>query len=140
MRAVLIATNVYFGLVFGTGFILGAGRVSLLLPAVGERAAELVEAPIMIVVIFFSARFVLRRFVIPSQLSSGLTIGFGALLLLLAVELTVVLRLRGLTIGEYLSNRDPIAGAVYVASLFVFAFAPAILSCVSRLPSKRSDA
>lgn len=31
----------YFALVFGTGFVLGAVRVTLLVPRFGERIAEL---------------------------------------------------------------------------------------------------
>ena len=33
----------YFGLVFGTGFVLGPVRVLWLAPRVGERWAELIE-------------------------------------------------------------------------------------------------
>lgn len=36
---------VYFGIVFGVGFLLGVVRVPLLVPRFGERAAELAEMP-----------------------------------------------------------------------------------------------
>jgi hypothetical protein len=38
----------YVGLVFGTGFLLGMLRVAFLVPLVGGRAAELIEAPPML--------------------------------------------------------------------------------------------
>jgi hypothetical protein len=47
-----------------------------------------------------------------------------ALLLLLIMEFSVVLGLQGLSIREYLSERDPVAGAVYLAMLIVFAVMP----------------
>ena len=51
----------YFTLVFVAGFILGTTRVLLLVPQVGERNAELIEMPLMLVVIYFSARFIVRK-------------------------------------------------------------------------------
>jgi hypothetical protein len=38
--------------------------------------------------------------------------------------LTLVLWLQGLTIGEYLTNRDPVAGTAYLAMLGIFAIMP----------------
>ena len=113
----------YFAFVFAAGFVLGAIRVPLLVPRLGERAAELIEAPIMLGVIWLSARAVVRRFPAdrPARLLGS---GMLALALLLALELTVVLRLRGLTIDEYVSQRDSVAGGVYAALLVIFALMP----------------
>ena len=52
---------VYFGLVFGVGFILGVVRVLVVEPHLGERWAELAEAPLMLTAIILSARLVVRR-------------------------------------------------------------------------------
>jgi len=46
----------YFAIVFGVGFVLGAVRVPLLVPRLGERVAELAEMPLM-----FAAMPWLRR-------------------------------------------------------------------------------
>jgi hypothetical protein len=123
---------VYFVLVFAAGFVLGAIRVPLIVPRLGERAAELLEAPVMLGVIWLTARAVVRR--LPADRPASL-LGSGALALalLVAVELTVVLRLRGLTIAEYVSGRDPVAGGVYAAMLVVFAFMPWWVDRASRL-------
>lgn len=51
----------YFLLVFGAGFVLGTVRVLLILPLVGERAAELLEMPLMLTVIVFAARWMNRH-------------------------------------------------------------------------------
>jgi hypothetical protein len=113
----------YFGLVFAVGFFLGVPRVLYLEPQFGARLAELMEAPVMLVAIFFSARFVTRRY--PAFRSRDLLVsGVFALLLMLAVEFTVVLYLRGLNISQYLAEKDPIAGTVYICMLVMFATMP----------------
>ena len=97
----LKAGAVYFVLVFGAGFVLGPIRILWLVPRVGERTAELMEAPIMLVVIVLAARWIARRLAWPPTPLRLLGVGFVALGLLLVVEFTVVLWLRSLTIGEY---------------------------------------
>ena len=114
---------VYFALVFGTGFVLGVIRVLLVEPALGERWAELAEMPLMLVATVLAARFVVRRFP-ASRRSSYLVSGGVALLLLLLTEFSVVLGMRGLDIGSYVAERDPVAGGAYVLMLVVFALMP----------------
>ena len=117
----------YFAVVFGAGFVLGPIRILWVVPRLGERTAELLEAPIMLGVIFLAARWIVGRFVVPPTPSRRLAVGFLALGLGLVVEFTVVLRLRGLTIGEYFASRDPVAGTVYAASLALFALMPLLV-------------
>jgi hypothetical protein len=117
---------VYFALVFGVGFLLGIVRVLVLVPSLGERWAELAEMPLMLIAIIFAARFVVRRFP-ATQRASYLVSGGIALVLLVVVELSVVLAIRGLTISRYFAERDPVAGSVYVAMLVVFALMPWLL-------------
>jgi hypothetical protein len=124
---VLRAGAVYFVLAFGAGFMLGVPRVLWLVPLVGVRAAELIEMPIMLVVIVFAARWVCRRFAVPRDFGSRLAMGLVALALLLAAEFSFVLWLRGLTFGKYFAGRDPVAGAAYVVMLLVFALMPLLV-------------
>jgi len=124
---VLRAGALYFVLAFGAGFLLGFPRVLWLVPLVGVRAAELIEMPVMLAVIFFAARWVCLRFAIPVELASRLGMGLVALALLLAAEFSFVLWLRGLTIGEYIAGRDPVAGAAYAAMLLVFTVMPLLV-------------
>jgi hypothetical protein len=123
----MIRGVVYFGLVFGVGFLLGVVRVLALLPNVGERWAELAEAPLMLLAIIFSARFVVRRFPAAHR-ARYLVSGAIALFLLIVVELSVVLAIRGMSIGQYFAERDPVAGSVYLALLVIFAVMPWLLS------------
>jgi type IV secretory pathway TrbD component len=46
---------------------------------------------------------------------------------LLLAEFTVVLWVRGFTITQYLADRDPVSGAVYVVMLAVFALMPLLM-------------
>ena len=122
----MIRGAVYFVLVFGVGFLLGIVRVLVLVPSLGERWAELAEMPLMLIAIIFAARFVVRRFP-ATQRASYLVSGGIALVLLIVVEFSVVLTLRGMSISQYFAERDPVAGSVYVGMLVVFAVMPWLL-------------
>jgi hypothetical protein len=124
----LKAGALYFVLVFGAGFVLGPIRILWLVPRVGERTAELMETPIMLGVIVLAARWIARRVAAPPTPLRLLGVGAIALGLLLVVEFTVVLWLRGLTIGEYFARRDPVAGTVYIMMLGVFTVMPLLVA------------
>jgi hypothetical protein len=119
----------YFALVFAIGFVLGVIRTLLLVPHLGARHAELMEAPVMIAVSFVSARWIVRRMALPYIISRRLTMGAIGLVLLLAAEFGFVLWLRGISLQQYFATRDPVAGTVYYLALVVFALAPAIVEC-----------
>ena len=125
-RTVVIRALAYVALVFAAGFALGTLRVLLLVPRVGERNAELLEMPLMFVVVVLAARFVVRRF--PAARRSAYAVsGILALTLLLALEFSLVLGVRGLTIAEYFASRDPVSGGTYAIMLVVFAAMPWLL-------------
>ena len=115
----------YFAIVFGAGFILGPIRILLVVPRVGVRSAELMEAPIMLVVILLASLWIVRRFPEPSSLSGRLAMGSFALLLMLGAELLLARTLQGISIREYVAAKDPVSGSVYYALLLVFALLPA---------------
>jgi hypothetical protein len=126
VREILGAGALYFALVFGAGFVVGFVRVLWLVPLVGERAAELLEAPLMLAVTIVAARWVVRRRAVPPT-TSRLGVGLVALGLMLVVELTFVLGLRGMTLREYLAGRDAVAGTVYVTTLVIFVLMPLVV-------------
>lgn len=121
---ILRAGILYFAVVFGAGFLLGFIRILWVVPRLGERTAELLKTPIMLVVIVLTAKWIVRRLVLPPTPFARLGVGFVALGLLLIVEFTVVLVLRGLTINQYFESRDPVAGTVYILMLGLFAVMP----------------
>ena len=118
----------YFAFVFGAGFVLGTIRTLWIVPRFGARAAELMETPIMFAITVLAARWVARHLLLPPTLATRLGVGSVALAFLLVVEFTVVLWLRGLTIGEYIQQRDPVAGTVYIIMLGVFAVMPVLVA------------
>ena len=120
----------YFALVFGAGFVLGSIRVLFLVPRVGERLAELIEMPFMLVVVCFAARFIIRRFALPTATSVRLGVGLVALGLLLAAELLLAVAIQGQSLGEYVASRDRVSGSVYLAMLVLFSVMPLILARV----------
>jgi hypothetical protein len=121
---ILRAGVLYFLLVFGAGFVLGPVRILWVAPRLGTRLAEVFEAPIMLVIAFLAARWIVRRLAVPSAPWSRLSMGCFALGLLLLAEFSLVLWLRGLSIHEYLAGRDPVAETVYYFTLAVFAVMP----------------
>lgn len=124
----LKAGVLYFALVFVAGFALGIPRVLWLVPRVGTRAAELMETPIMLVVIIFAAGWVVRRFDLPPALAARLGPGVVALVLMLAAEFTVVLKVQHLTLARYVAGRDPVSGSVYLLMLLAFAVMPLMVA------------
>jgi hypothetical protein len=120
----------YFALVFAAGFALGAIRVPLLVPRLGERVAELVEMPIMLVVILCSARFVVRRFQLPASAAVRWPVGLVAVALLLAAEVLLVVSIQDLALDQYVASRDPVSGTVYLVMLGVLAAMPWLLARV----------
>lgn len=119
-NSTILAALAYFASVFGAGFVLGAIRTVWLAPRLGERWAELLEMPVMLLVIVAACRMVTRRW--PA--ASPVWVGLLGLTLMLGAEFGLVLWLRELTFTQYLATRDPVSGSAYYAALAVFAVLP----------------
>jgi hypothetical protein len=124
VKQVLKAGSLYFTLVFAVGFVLGTIRTLWVVPILGARTAELIEEPIMFGVSILAARWVVRKLRFPIDRGRRLALGCVALGFMLLVEFTFVLRIRGLTLREYFSDRDPISGAAYFLTLAAFGVMP----------------
>ncbi len=118
---------IYFAIVFGAGFVLGPVRIFFIVPRFGDRTAELLEAPIILVVTILAARWVIQYLSVPFTFSGRLGMGFLGLGLMLFAEFTFVLWIRGVSVKDYLKTRDRISGAVYYLMLVVFAVMPVIV-------------
>jgi hypothetical protein len=124
VKEALKAGVLYFALVFAAGFVLGTVRTLWLVPRLGVRTAELMEAPIMLGVSILAARWAVQHVGIPPMWPRRLAIGCIALGLMLLAEFSVVLWIRGMTIRGYFEARDPVSGAVYFLTLGAFAVMP----------------
>lgn len=128
---------VYFVLVFGAGFALAFIRIPFLVPAFGVRAAELMETPVMLAVIVWASRRLVRHH--PELSRRGrLAAGVVALTCLVAAEVAIAYFLGARSPSQYLAGRDPVSGSVYLASLVFFAVAPTWWN-IRPLPSHSSQ-
>ena len=82
----------------------------------------------MLVVTVLAARWVAQRRALPATAAVRLGVGLVALAFLLIAEFTFVLAVRGLTLGEYMASRDPVAGTACVALLGAFAVMPLLVA------------
>lgn len=131
------AALTYFALVFGTGFVLGTMRVLWIVPGIGERNAELLEEPLMLVAIVLAARWTVRRTGAASKPIENLVTGLIALALLVVAEFLLVFELRGLSLSEYARSRDPVSATVYLGMLVIFGLMPWLLARRRRAPVRR---
>ena len=128
MTSAIKAGITYFAIVLGAGFLMGSVRVPFLVPRLGERMAELIEMPVMFVVILLAARFITKRFALPPRASVRLAAGFLALGLSVLAEFLLAAVLQDRSVGEYIASRDPVSGSVYLAMLLLFALMPLVLA------------
>ena len=118
----------YFAVVFAVAFLLGTVRVVWLEPQLGRAAAELCEAPFLLVTMAFASRWVPRVLQLRNDLVSLGLMGLGALAILQGVDLAVGVYLRGITPAEQLANFATVAGLIYAGLLIAFAAMPVLLN------------
>lgn len=116
----------YFVLVFGAGFALGPIRVLWLVSRVGERTAELIEMPLLLIVILLASRWISRRWCAGWGPAALLGVGACAAAGVLVADLAVGLYLRGMTVAQIVLERDPVSGTVYYALVLCMALAPVL--------------
>jgi hypothetical protein len=114
---------VYFAIVFGAGFVLGAIRTLWVVPRVGTRTAELTEAPFMLLVTILASRLIVRK-MSDATGAELLGTGFLALSFMIVAELALVVPVRGMSIPEYFAGQDPVSGTAFYLLLAAFAFMP----------------
>ena len=121
---VMIAAAIYFGIVFGVGFLFGSVRVPFLVPQFGVRVAELAELPLMFVAIFLAAGHIVKKHdpvITPVELA---LVGGLSLCLLVAAELLMTVALTDRSVRDYIASRDHVSGSAYLIMLLVFTAMP----------------
>lgn len=128
----LNVAGVYFAIVFGAGFVLGPIRVLLVEPQVGVQTAELVEAPVMLLVIVLAGRWISQWLLAGRGSAARLAVGLPAAAGVLVADFAVGVGLRGRAVGQVLFDRDPVPGAVYYALVGLFGLMPWLAGWLSR--------
>lgn len=122
---------IYFAIVFGVGFALGPIRILWLEPRLGVRTAELIESPFMLVAVILAGRWVGRRLCAGYSPAARLGVGLVAAGTVLVADLAVGVGLRGMSVLEVFTARDPLSGSVYYALVALTAVVPWVVGRVS---------
>lgn len=122
---VLKAGLLYFTIVFGCGFVLGVLRVSMLVPMLGELAATVIEAPVMLAISWVVVRRVIERVGIGARLGPRLLMGGIAFGLLMMAEAALALGF-GRTLAEHVAAYRQSPQFVGLAAQVGFALIPAL--------------
>ncbi|KAK0639750.1 hypothetical protein B0T16DRAFT_423678 [Cercophora newfieldiana] len=143
-RQIISSSLLYTLLVFSGGFLCGCIRVPFLEPLLGQRTAQLLEMPVMAMVIWRSARVVVRRMsfrpkgqkqrlgsmAVEIDSDCRLLMGLLALAWFVALEVGLyswVNRAEQKGWKEWVFERDYVAGSVFFGLLVGFAVLPAVV-------------
>lgn len=116
---------VYFGLIFGVGFLFGPIREWWAVPQFGPVGGLLIEAVIIVPVIYVVARRTVIRFDIGAA-GQRLQMGAIALGLLLVAELAGSMALRGMSASDYAAHLGTTPGLISLALFALFALMPSL--------------
>jgi hypothetical protein len=122
----------YFVVAFGFGFLLGTFRMLVIVPAVGEISAVMLEMPIMLAISWFSSRWLIGRFSVPDGLAPRLVMGGLAFAILMFAEVGLSILGFGRTFAEHLASYRQIASFMGLLGQLAFASFPAIQLSVRR--------
>ena len=123
----------YFTLIFALGFVLGAIRVLLLLPYVGEIAAVLIEGPFILAASWVVCGVLIRRFNVAAQVSPRALMGASALALLLLAEVLLGVYGFGRTLSEHFAHYATTPGVIGLAGQTLFGAFPMLHLLVEQL-------
>lgn len=114
----------YMLIVFAVAFVVGAVRVTLLVPRVGALLSLLVEAPIVLAVSWQVSTWCVRRFGVPAVPGLRARMGVVAFAALMVLELGVAVLAFGQTLPHYLAKFATVPGLVGLAVQGGFAMIP----------------
>lgn len=111
---------------FSIGFLLGAIRVTLVAPRVGETLAVLLEAPLMLAVSWKLSRWSAGRFRVLSYFNDALLMGVIGFATLMSAEIVTAVLLFGRTVQSYFGGFASVAGMIGLLAQFCFALFPVV--------------
>lgn len=122
--SVLRAAGYYFAIVFGAGLLLGPVRVAWLEPWLGATLAVALEAPFLVLAMWWGARLGPRWAGLRSGWMHLLAVGVLALVLQQLADLSAGFGLRGMTLTDQLHYFTTPPGMIYAVCLAIFVFMP----------------
>jgi hypothetical protein len=131
LARVLVGAWAYALIAFAAGFALAPLRILVLEPRIGPVAAVLTEAPVMLVVSYLAARWVLRRLSPRLSPVQRATLGGLAFLVLQAAELSLALLMGGAA-ADYAAKLSTTAGLLGLAAQLIFGAIPLLMSAPPR--------
>jgi len=123
-KTTAVAAVLYFSIVFAIAFGLGTIRVLLLVPAIGELAATLVELPIILIVSWWASAYVVARHAVSPAPAPRLAMGVIAFLILMTAETLLGLFAFGRPLADQLSAYRGLAAQIGLAGQIAFAAIP----------------
>lgn len=113
---------IYFTAVFAAGFVLGTIRTLVLIPALGEMGAVLVELPVILAAAWAICGQILRSRRLAAAEAAAM--GATAFVLLMLGEAGLSVWLAGRTLGDHLALYVQPAHLIGLAGQLVFAAFP----------------
>ncbi len=126
MTSAMKAGASYFGLVFAAGVLLGAMRVWVLVPRVGELAGVALELPLMLGISWLACSSLIELFGVPARDAARLAVGAVAFGLLMAAELAMSAFVLGRAPKAHLAAYVDPAEALGLLGQLAFAAVPLV--------------
>lgn len=109
---------------FAIGFLFGALRQTLLIPALGERGGHLAEFPLVTGFVCLLGYWLGRRFM-PHRTGAAL-LGLMGVMTLLVFDMILAFRFMGMSRAEFLSQFDLGRGALFPIGLVLMGASPVL--------------
>ncbi|MFZ4689092.1 MAG: hypothetical protein ACOYLS_07630 [Polymorphobacter sp.] len=124
MSSAIRAGLVYFALVFAIGFGLGAIRVGIVIPRVGEFVAVCLELPLMLGSAWWICRRITHALAVPAGIAARASMGATAFAALMLAELALAVLVFGRTPAQHLARYASAAALLGLAGQILFAAFP----------------
>jgi hypothetical protein len=126
VNASIRAGVIYFASAFAIDFLLGAVRVLLVAPRLGEVAAVVLEAPIILTMSWAISGGCARLFRVRAETAPRLLMGAVAFALLMSAELGVSLYFFGRSVAAHIAGYLSVAGVIGFAAQLAFGVLPVL--------------
>jgi len=123
--------------VFAIGFALGAIRVLLLVPRLGDTVAVLLEAPVILALSWQMSRWSAKKSGLMTDTGGALLMGTISLAVLMSAEFVTAMTCFNRTVAEYFAGFWSVPGAIGLAAQLCFASFPFLQTGSNRIASRR---